>query len=167
MKQNGECAPMHMMMRQLVHLSKYHAMCMVERFDLKPSQAGILFTLNQGGKLSQRELAERIGVTPPSMTVALRKMEDRGYVIKKPDENDQRVIRIELTEKGRACVGEIQKTFQQFEEIMYQGITTEEKLLLRRLLKQMEENLLNSKDFKGVDIHKWMRHGHRHMDEEL
>ncbi len=38
------------------------------------------------------------------------------------------------------------------EEIVYQGISREEILLMKRLLTEMKNNLLNSKDFKGVDM---------------
>ena len=79
---------------QIQHLSRYHAMKRLEELELKPGQAGILFTLNVEGVLSQRQLAEKIGITPPSMTVALRKLEERGYVRKEPDGRDQRIIRI-------------------------------------------------------------------------
>ena len=40
---------------QIQHLSRYHAMKRLEELELKPGQAGILFTLNVEGVLSQRE----------------------------------------------------------------------------------------------------------------
>ena len=101
--ENGN-APVQMILQQLLHLTKYQAIHLLEHFDLNPGQAGILFTLSHRGNLTQRELAARIGITPPSMTVALRKMEEKGYVIKQPDELDQRKIRIHLTEKGTGCI---------------------------------------------------------------
>ncbi len=155
---NMEDAPIFMILNQLMHISKYEAMKLLEQFELKPSQAGILFTLNCRGKLSQRELAREIGITPPSMTVALRKMEELGYVAREPDEKDQRIIRIMITEKGRVCVDKIRGVTSSMEQIMYQGIAQEERLLLRRILIQMVENLLNSKDLSGVDMHMIMRH---------
>lgn len=68
----------------------------MEELDIKPSQAGILFSLKCWGEQSQRQLAQRVGITPPSMTVALRKMEEKGYVSRKTDEKDQRITRIQL-----------------------------------------------------------------------
>ena len=41
---------------------------------------------------------------------------------------------------------------EELEEIVYQGISREEILLMKRLLTEMKNNLLNSKDFKGVDM---------------
>lgn len=158
--ENIESAPLLIIMQHLVHLSKFQMMHLQERFNLKPSQAGVLFTLHCNGKLSQRELAEKTGVTPPSMTVTLRKMEDMGYITKEPDINDQRIIRIMLTEKGAGCVGNIKAVASHMEDIMFQNISAEEKLLLRRILLQMKENLMNSRDFKDVDMRDMMKHIH-------
>ena len=65
-------------LHQLMHLSEYQAMRGLEQMDLKPGQAGILFWLGREGELSQRRLAEKLGITPPSVTTALRKLEAKG-----------------------------------------------------------------------------------------
>ena len=124
----------------------------MEKMDLKPSQAGVLFSLKHWGEQSQKQLAERVGITPPSMTVALRKMEEKGYVTRRQDEKDQRVVKIHLAPKGEECIEGIQRVICEMEEIVYQGISREEILLMKRLLTEMKNNLLNSKDFKGVDM---------------
>ena len=152
MNTHKDDVPVFVILHRLIHMSKYQASKRLDDFDLKPSQAGILFVLSCNGKLSQRELAERIGITPPSMTVALRKMETRGYIEKEPDEKDQRIIRILLTEKGESCVEDIRTVMDEMEAVLYQNMTQEEKMLLRRLLLQMQENLLDSKEFRGLDM---------------
>lgn len=152
MNENKDNVPVYVILHRLIHMSKYQAFKRLDDFDLKPSQAGILFVLSCNGKLSQRELAEKIGITPPSMTVALRKMENRGYIKKEPDEKDQRIIRILLTEKGEDCVEDIRAVVDKMEAVLYRNMTQEEKMLLRRLLLQMQENLLESKEFKGMDM---------------
>lgn len=91
---NDNDVPVFMLMHQIVHLGRYRAMKEMTSFELKPNQVGILFILECKGKLSQKELAAKIGVTPPSMTVALRKLEEQGFIVREPDEEDQRVVRI-------------------------------------------------------------------------
>ncbi len=149
---NTEDASAFIVMHQLMHLSRYHAVLRMEDMELNPSQAGILFILNSHGRLSQRQLAQKIGITPPSMTVTLRKLEELGFIHKEPDEKDQRIIRIRLSEAGIECIEKLKSIMDEMEEILYQGFSVEEKLLFRRLLLAMRENLLNSKDFKGMDF---------------
>ncbi len=86
------------------------------------------------------------------MTVTLRKLEELGFIHKEPDEKDQRIIRIRLSEAGKECIEKLKSIMDEMEEILYQGFSVEEKLLFRRLLLAMRENLLNSKDFKGMDF---------------
>lgn len=65
-----------MLIQQVAHLAKYQTLKEMESCGLKPNQAGILVVLRSEGGLSQKELAKRMGVTPPSMTAALKKMRE-------------------------------------------------------------------------------------------
>ena len=141
---------------QLMQFMKYQGMKRMEELDIKPSQAGILFSLKCWGEQSQRQLAQRVGITPPSMTVALRKMEEKGYVSRKTDEKDQRITRIQLAPKGEECIDGIRCVLTEMEE-------REEVLLMKRLLTEMKNNLLESKDFKGVDMQTIMEKTHPSM----
>lgn len=154
-----------LLLHQILHLSKYQAMKRMEALDLKPSQAGILFLLNKNEGISQRELAEKIGITPPSMTVALKKLESREYILRKPDQEDQRIVRIYLKEKGIQCVEALENILKEMEDLLHHGMSVEERLLFRRLTMQMRDNLFASKDLKGMDLCALMketRHSGRH-----
>lgn len=114
---------------------------MYQEFDLNRSMASILFTLNRREALSQKELAKSLNVSAPSITSSIQKMERAGYITRQPDKEDQRVMRLSLTEKGRSCIQGVKTVADQMEELMLRGMNTEEKLLLRRLMQQIYENL--------------------------
>lgn len=65
----------------------------------------------------------------------------RLYYKKSPDEQDQRVMRLTLAQKGKDCIDYVDKTAEKLEEIVFEGMTAEEKMLFRRLLLQILENL--------------------------
>lgn len=138
------------LLQQLMHLSLQKSMRMLEEYELKPGQAGVLFLLEKYDNLSQKEIADKLGVKPPSITVALKKMEHQGYITRKADFHDQRVIRIQKTEKGSACVVHIKEVVSKMEGIMCKNMSREEILLMTRLLIQMRENLLNDKEISGT-----------------
>lgn len=144
--------PVQLVLTQIAHLYRQQSMVFMEGYNLKPHQAGILMTLSKKGSLSQRELAEKMRVTPPSITVAIQKMEQEGLLTRKHDEKDQRVIRLYITEKGKECVDELKDVFRQLEEIIFEGMSVEEKLLLRRLLIEMRGNLVRNLQGAGVKI---------------
>ena len=50
-------------------------------------------------------------------------------------------MRLELAQRGRDCIENVKKVAQQLDEMMFQGMSTEEKLLMRRMLLQVCENL--------------------------
>ena len=130
-------------MGQIMHLSMKKATQLFDRFDLKPGQAGILLMLNQTGGLSHREMAKHMNVTPPSITNTIQKMEKMDYIRRSPDEKDQRIMRLSLTDKGEACLQNIKTVAAEMDAEMFSGMSQEEKLLMRRLLLQMRDNLMN------------------------
>lgn len=157
---DGKSMPLQMLLMRSAHLLKYQTISLLERFDMNMGQAAILFILSRYGNLTHRQLSGRAGITPPSMNVALRKMEEKGLVKKEPDPNDQRKTRIHLTDTGRSRIEDLKQLFRKTEEIMLQDFREEEKLLLRRFLMQIEENVMESKELKDMDLSEVLRRLH-------
>ena len=101
MESKFEDMPLIGVLSQVAHLSSCCAKQSFETYDLKPWQAGILIVLSMEGELSQRELAKKLNLTPPSITTAIQKMEKMEYITRTPDPEDQRVLRLNLTDKSR------------------------------------------------------------------
>ena len=94
--------PVFGVMGLVMHKMMNRAKEMYQEFDLNKSQAGILFALHRNASMSQKELAARLNVTPPSITSSIQKMERDGYLTRHTDQDDQRVMRLTLTEKGES-----------------------------------------------------------------
>ena len=125
----------------VMHRVMKRAKSKYEEFDLNRSQASILFTLHQRSSMSQKDLAESLNMTPPSITSAIRKMEKDGYISRKQDESDQRVMRLALSEKGESCIQNVKKVAEEMRELIFRGMSPEEIMLFRRLLIQINDNL--------------------------
>ncbi len=110
------------------------------KFDMKLWQAGILLALS-GKELSQKELAERMNVTPSTITTSIQKMEREGYVVRCPDSKDQRVMRLSVTEKSHKYLENLGKVGEALDETVFSGMSMEEKIILKRLLMQVCDNL--------------------------
>ena len=128
-------------MNQVMHMEMKSASQLLKQYDLKTWQAGILFALHHNSGLSQRELAKKMRLTPPTITAGIQKMEKRGLIVRRSDAQDQRIMRLYLTDKAEECIEQIQEVIRQMEEMLIQGFTLEEKILLRRFLLQILENL--------------------------
>ena len=103
---------------------------MYQEFDLNRSQAAILFTLHRRKSISQKELAGELNMT-----------EREKYITREPDKSDQRVMRLALAERGKACIQLVKDVGERMDEIILGGMSLEEKLLFRRLMLQVKDNL--------------------------
>ena len=133
--------PLMGIMGIVLHKMLNTAKGMYQEFDLNKSQAGILFTLHRSDSMSQKELAARLNVTPPSITSSIQKMERDGYLTRHPDPADQRVMRLTLAERGKACIQSVKNVGERMDEIIQGGMSLEEQLLFRRLILQVKDNL--------------------------
>ena len=126
----------------VLHRVMKRAKSKYEEFDLNRSQASILFTLHQRSSMSQKELAESLNMTPPSITSAIRKMEQEGYIRRRQDESDQRVGDASRADRKRSsCVENVKRVADEMHELIFQGMSPEEIMHFRRLLIQINENL--------------------------
>ena len=114
---------------------------MYQEFDLNRSQAAILFTLHRRKSISQKELARELNMTAPSITSAIQKMEREKYITRETDKSDQRVMRLTLAERGKACIQSDKNVGERMDEIIQGGMSLEEQLLFRRLILQVKDNL--------------------------
>ena len=125
----------------VMHRVMNRAQSKYQEFDLNRSQASILFTLHRRSSMSQKELASSLNMTPPSITSAIQKMEREGYITRKPDEADQRIMRLALTEKGESCIQNVKQVAEEMSSLIFRGMSPEEIMLFRRLLMQINDNL--------------------------
>jgi DNA-binding MarR family transcriptional regulator len=74
--------------------------------DLTMSQLSALTSLELGGALTPRELADMERVQPPTLTKIVAKLEERGLVQRTPHPSDGRQVILAPTEAGRRVVDE-------------------------------------------------------------
>ena len=68
---------------------------------LVPSHGDILVALYMNGKMTMKEIAEKIHRTKPTVTVLVDKLEKLNYVKREVSSKDSRYTYIILTEKGK------------------------------------------------------------------
>jgi DNA-binding MarR family transcriptional regulator len=112
---------------------------------LHRGQHRILFMLWQKDGVTQKDIAGNLNLAPSSITDVLQRMEKSGFVERKIDEEDQRISRVYLTERGKELQLETDNLFKALDEQAFKGFTFEEQVLLRRFFLQIRDNL---RDFK-------------------
>lgn len=69
--------------------------------DVSENQTRILRQLDDRDPTMVGELAEFMGVTPSTMSLNLKRLEDAGYIRRSRDPDDRRVMNVVLTEAGQ------------------------------------------------------------------
>ena len=108
---------------------------------LHTGQEWALFELWNEEGLTQSELANNLGVEPPTITKSTARLEKAGLVERRQDPEDARVSRVYLTPAGRALQGPVREVWDRLEAQTVQGLSDVEIVLLRRLLDQVYDNL--------------------------
>jgi len=108
---------------------------------LYAGQEKFLLLLWEQDGLTQSQIAEQMCVEHATVTQVLERLERAGLIQRCRDEKDGRISRVYLTDKGRALQEPVQRLWSEWEAQALVGFTQEEKLLLRRFLLQMQENL--------------------------
>nr|WP_317448866.1 MarR family transcriptional regulator [uncultured Sellimonas sp.] len=144
--------PIPLLLNQILHAQTYRIMQYMKDVDLKPGQAGCLFILSKEGKLPQKDIAKRLGVKPPSITALLKKLEARNLIVRTQDDQDQRVSWITLSEEGKCYINRIKDMMKEMDEAMFRDVLPEEKLLFRRILIQIRENLMTKQEMESCSI---------------
>jgi DNA-binding MarR family transcriptional regulator len=128
----------------LVQICRAHrnkAQELLSQVDLYPGQEFLLLNLWPQDGLTHSEVAEHLCVQPATVTRMLDRLVKTGLVQRLTDAEDQRVSRVYLTEKGRQLVQPIEQIWDELEQISFANLNLEERLLLRRLLMQVYQNL--------------------------
>ncbi|PGX73146.1 MarR family transcriptional regulator [Priestia megaterium] len=114
---------------------------LLQDVNLHAGQDNLLCKLWANDGLTQVQLCEHLKCEPPTVTNMVKALEQKGIVYRQRDEKDGRISRVYLTPEGRDLEGPVNERWRKQQDKLLASIIPEERLLLRRLMKQMEENL--------------------------
>jgi DNA-binding MarR family transcriptional regulator len=136
-------------LRWLFHsLDHMHHNCVKAEFEkrglCKASHPYILFVIRylmKGELVSQKELADAIGISPATVAISIKRMGKAGLICKKPDERDRRRNIIALTEKGKEITDGCSAAFNEINRDVFKGFTKDEQEQLKKFYLRMIKNL--------------------------
>lgn len=92
------------------------------------------------------QLANKLGVRPPTVTKTINRLQAQGYVEKRACATDARQANVYLTEEGQAMMRSIEKAVKKTEKQALKGLDKKDQKTLAKLLGRVEANL------SGVEI---------------
>jgi len=114
-------------------------------------QLSILEYIIKNENCTQREIADALRVSAPSIATSIKRMSRGGLIEKSDDDIDSRINRINITSSGREIAEKCRKDFDKVDEKMFQGFTKEECDILAgyidRLMMNLSQGEFEDKDF--------------------
>ncbi|WP_339272745.1 MarR family winged helix-turn-helix transcriptional regulator [Paenibacillus sp. FSL W8-0426] len=114
----------------------------LRELHLYVGQDNLLYRLWLGDGVTQMQLCEHLKCEPPTVTNMVKSLEQNGFIYRKRDLKDARIMRIFLTEKGRALEKPVEMKWREQQEKLLQSISAEDRLVLRQLMQKMESNII-------------------------
>jgi len=109
--------------------------------ELTTAQMHYLEIINEMSNPNITELATEMQLTKPTVTVALDKLIQKGYVTKIQSDEDRRSSHLHLTKKGMQINQMHERAHTQFAELMQEALEPEELEKLTVLLEKLTKSL--------------------------
>lgn len=114
----------------------------LKELDLTHSQTNVIIFLHQEShrKVQQRDIERALNLTNPTVSVLLSRLEEKSFIRRIADRQDNRSRIIELTEKVEPIVQEIYEHVNSIEDMLFEGLEEEECKLLANTLRKIALN---------------------------
>lgn len=148
-----------MELRELIHelisisvIHRYRITKAASSAGLYWGQPMILEYVLNNDMCTQKEIANAMHISPPSVAVSLKRIEKAELIVRNQDEKDPRKNHISITEKGKNALSEFRKICDTTDQDMFKGFSQDDIEALHSLLLRLHENL-DSKSISCEEIH--------------
>lgn len=108
-------------------------------YGLTPVQQLVLAAVSQNEGISAGVLGVKIALDPATLSGILDRMAERGWIEKHIDPEDKRLVRIFPTEHAKELGPKLMEERDKANEEVLRNLSLEEKVLLKRLLKDLRD----------------------------
>jgi DNA-binding MarR family transcriptional regulator len=110
----------------------------LQDYGLTPVQSLVLMTIAEEEGLSAGDIGKRLVLDNATLSGVLDRLAEGGWIIKATADDDKRLLQIYLTPKAKEMTRVIIKERDGLNEDILSPLKQEEKLLLKRMLKDLQ-----------------------------
>jgi DNA-binding MarR family transcriptional regulator len=114
---------------------------LLDELGLYRGQTPILRALWEQDGLTQSELTQRLKRSPSTITKTVQRLEKAGFVRRGPDDSDERISHVHLTDAGRAIRPAVEKVWERLDRQLFVGFSGPELAVLAELLARVCRNI--------------------------
>ena len=110
----------------------------IKNYNINTTEFSLLEFLYHKGEKNIQQIRERILLASGSATYVVDNLEKKGYVTRKPCEEDKRIYYVNLTEQGKNLMAEIFPKHKKNTKKLFSDFDEEEIIQFKRLLKKLK-----------------------------
>lgn len=115
-------------------------------FRLYPGQPRLLFLIEEQPGITVKDMVLITGNTKESISVSIKRMASMGLIDRAINDRDKREKNLTLSEKGKALSETIHAEFDALNDMMFDGLSDQEKEVLIDLFIRMRSRLQKKKE---------------------
>ncbi len=123
---------------EIARCSSQYKTDMLAPFGLKGCHSSYLAGICACPGISQDQLAQRICINKSNVARQAASLEEEGFIIRKPSQEDKRVIELYPTEKTLELLPKVTAITSRWEQCLTEDLTEEEIELVTRILERMK-----------------------------
>ena len=127
----------------IVRHSKASLLRRLQKYGVGCAEHGILMHLAKNDGVNQESIAQFYKLDKGAVAKTLGKLEDKGYIIRKVNQDNQREKIITLSESGKEIIKEMEEILEEFNTALFEGMNSEEIKMLGQLVSSVAKNVLN------------------------
>jgi DNA-binding MarR family transcriptional regulator len=108
---------------------------------LTTAQAHTIEIVGHDGPIKMKDLAQKIGVTTGTLTVAVDRLEEKNLLVRKPHDTDRRAYLIDLTKEGHIYFQQHHNCHIKMTQEIVAGLTDKEQAVFGDILEKMLKRL--------------------------
>ncbi|MEW9516058.1 MarR family winged helix-turn-helix transcriptional regulator [Streptomyces tubercidicus] len=129
---------------RLARLHRMFAGQLLRRIGLHPGQELVMMHLWELGAQRQTDLVRLMDSDAATMTRTVRRLEQAGFVRRRPSLTDKRASLIEPTAASHALRREVEQSWSQLEDLVAADLSADERTAALHTLERLEHNLVQA-----------------------
>lgn len=113
---------------------------LLKQFDISGGEQPIIMYLAKKTNVNQDAIAKYFMVDKGAIAKTLAKLEEKGFVQREINSENQREKFISLTEKGQESVSHMSQFLNTWDELLFKGICDEDIKLLKKVVNKIANN---------------------------
>lgn len=112
----------------------------LQQWEIGYAENWVLMFLSKNNKVNQETIAKHLMIDKGSIAKTVSKLEEKGYIVRETNKDNQREKLIQLSEKGENIIEYMKAALRKWNDTILKGISPEQEKQLEGLIGIISQN---------------------------